>query len=377
MNYPVVAERALSTERRGWWARRRGREDVPALPPGAVYVFRVRGTYREYPSGVAFDPGHPDVMEAASVSLVDTRARLVEVERVLPSVSEADAFTVRASFTCQVTDPALVAQQGTVDVALPLRAYLAGDPVLSHSGAGHRIEEVNTVRQLVSQRMTAYTAIVVPTILGVRAEYVSCDVFTPDDLRTWEQRIRDERRSRELERGKRDFENDDVRRVAELLAQGTSYVDALAVVREDLDVASLAGRAHQLADEDRAWDRELTTREGQRAHDQAEQERALRNKLLVTVLEQMRDAGSIYDVEHVLQQVLDSGRPQPPAGALDAGAPAAEAVPGVLPAREPGAHPDGYPGAYPGAPGGPGGGARGHDREGRGDFLTDEDDLVD
>ncbi|MER6078523.1 hypothetical protein ABT156_09575, partial [Streptomyces sp. NPDC001833] len=120
VNYPVIAEHILATVQGTWWSRRRRRDDVPPLPPGAVHVFRVGGNYRTFPEGMVFDPSHPDVLDASSVSIVDTRARLVDVERPLPSVSEADNFTMRASFTCQVTDPTVIARQGIIDVTVPL-----------------------------------------------------------------------------------------------------------------------------------------------------------------------------------------------------------------------------------------------------------------
>lgn len=59
MNYPVIAEHILATVQGTWWARRRRREDVPPLPPGAVHVFRVGGNYRTFPEGMVFDPSTP------------------------------------------------------------------------------------------------------------------------------------------------------------------------------------------------------------------------------------------------------------------------------------------------------------------------------
>ncbi|WP_324789845.1 hypothetical protein [Streptomyces sp. H51] len=362
MNYPVIAEHVLATVQGTWWSRRRRREDVPPLPPGAVYVFRVGGNYRTFPEGMVFDPSHPDVLEASSVSLVDTRARLVEVERQLPSVSEADTFTMRASFTCQVTDPTVIARQGIIDVTVPLRAYLMGDSDLPRVSAGHRVEEVNAVRTEVTHRMTAYSAIVPPRVAGTSVEFVSAEVHASDDLRDWEQKLRDARRDWELRRGKRAFETQDALQVAELLSQGSDHVDAFGIVREEIDVTEAAARIHRIADEASARRDKAETAD--RAHAQAREtaEAQMRRDMVLTLLRQM--SGSDYvDYHQVLEQVLRG-----------TGGQAGQAAPG-LPGIGDGADgrmvESGRPSPDRAAPG------RGGSRDPRGGFVTDEDDLVD
>ncbi|MFE3647602.1 hypothetical protein [Streptomyces sp. NPDC059122] len=322
-NYPIVAEQMLQTVQRGWWSRRRQRADVPPLPPGAVYVFRVGGQYREYPEGMTFDPSHPDVVDASSVSLVDTRARLVEAERVVPSVSEADTFTIRASFTCQVTDAATVARQGIDDVTVPLRSYLAGDSELSRASAAHRIEEVNAVRDEATRRMTAYTTIVTPRIAGMTVEFVGIEVLTPEDLRTWEQKLRDERRGQELLRGQHEFESQSVQRLAELIQQGGEYVDALGVTRNVIDVAAIAERTHRREDDDRSHRRQAAAQAGALTHEREREQRALHADLLRTLVSHMGRAEHFVDYQQVLQQLMEQGT-VPAAGPA---APAVESAP--------------------------------------------------
>ncbi|MFD9563227.1 hypothetical protein [Streptomyces sp. NPDC059994] len=302
MNYPVIAEHILATVQGTWWSRRRQRDDVPELPPGAVYVFRVGGNYRTFPEGMVFDPSHLDVLDASSVSLVDTRARLVEVERTLPSVSEADNFTVRASFTCQVTDAAVIARQGIIDVTVPLRAYLMGDGDLPTVSAGHRVEEVNAVRTEVSHRMTAYSVIVPPRVAGMSVEFVSAEVHASDDLRDWEQKLRDERRSWELQRGQRDFETQDALRIAELLSQGSDHVDAFGIARKEIDVVEAAARIHRNTAEGSA--RRHETEVSNRTHAQAREtaEAQMRRDALLTLLRQA--SGNEYIDYEFLEQVL-------------------------------------------------------------------------
>ncbi|MFE7273683.1 hypothetical protein [Streptomyces sp. NPDC057623] len=357
MNYPVIAEHILATVQGTWWSRRRRREDVPQLPPGAVYVFRVGGNYRTFPEGMVFDPSHPDVLDASSVSLVDTRARLVDVERPLPSVSEADNFTMRASFTCQVTDPTVIARQGIIDVTVPLRAYLMGDSDLPRVSAGHRVEEINAVRTEAGHRMTAYSAIVPPRVAGMSVEFVNAEVHASDDLRDWEQRLRDERRSWELQRGQRDFETQDAMRIAELLSQGSDHVDAFGIARKEIDVTEAAARIHRSTakDSDRRHEAEATDR----AHAQSLEtsEAQMRREMLLTLLRQM--GGSEYvDYHQVLEQVLreTGGQATPGIGA------AADTARMVESGQ-----------ARPGRP------AAGRDgsRDPQGGFVKDEDDLVD
>ncbi|MEU3983934.1 hypothetical protein AB0F77_28290 [Streptomyces sp. NPDC026672] len=357
MNYPVIAEHILATVQSTWWSRRRHREDVPPLPPGAVYVFRVGGNYRTFPEGMVFDPSHPDVLDASSVSLVDTRARLVDVERLLPSVSEADNFMMRASFTCQVTDPTVIARQGIIDVAVPLRAYLMGDSDLPRVSAGHRVEEVNAVRTETGHRMTAYSAIVPPRVAGMSVEFVSAEVHASEDLRDWEQKLRDERRSQELQRGQRDFETQDALRIAELLSQGSDHVDAFGIARKEIDVTEVAARVHRITAEESGHRHKAETTE--RTHAQALEaaEVQMRRDTVLTLLRQM--AGSEFvDYQQVLEQILRERGDQ--------------AAPGI------GAAAESVRMVESGQPR-PGRGAAGRDGSGdvRSGFVEDEDDLVD
>ncbi|WP_445526536.1 hypothetical protein [Streptomyces cyslabdanicus] len=357
MNYPVIDERILATVQSTWWSRRRHRGDVPPLPPGAVYVFRVGGNYCLFPEGMVFDPTHPDVLDASSVSLVDTRARLVDVERPLPSVSEADNFTVRASFTCQVTDPVVIARQGIIDVTVPLRAYLMGDGDLPRVSAAYRVEEVNAVRTEVSHRMTAYSTIVPPRVAGMSVEFVSAEVHASDDLRDWEQKMRDERRSWELQRGQRDFETQDALRIAELLSQGSDHVDAFGIARKEIDITAAAARIHRTTEQESAHRHEAET--SNRAHAQAREaaDAQMRRDTVLTLLRQM--GGSEYvDYHQVLEQVLreTGGRGAPGVGTASDAARMLESG-----TARPGRTETGRNGS--------------HDPQGG--FVKDEDDLVD
>ncbi|MFJ3231606.1 hypothetical protein [Streptomyces sp. NPDC086787] len=308
MNYPVITEQVLDRVEGSWWSRRRRRDDVPSLPPGAVHVFRVGGNYRAFPEGMVFDPAHPDVLDASSVTLVDTRARLVEVERTLPSVSEADTFSVRVSFTCQVSDPAVVARQGVIDVAVPLHAYLLGDTDLPKAGAGHRVEEINAVRDEVARRMIAYTAVVPPRVPGMSVEYVSAEVKVSESLRAWEETLRNERRTSQLTQFKLDQETQTAARIAEVFAQGSNHVDALSVARQETEVNQVAARIHRIEQEETTRRHDERTADRTHARGMEVAAAQMRRDTVLALLRQMGGSGDYVDYHQVLEQVLrDTG----------------------------------------------------------------------
>ncbi|HEY3479569.1 MAG TPA: hypothetical protein VGL02_11800, partial [Streptomyces sp.] len=224
-----------------------------------------------------------------------------------PSVSEADRFTVSVSFSCQVTDAALVARQGVVDVTVPLRAYLAGEDELPRVSAGYRVEEVNAVRAEAARWMTAYSTVVPPRVPGMTVEFVGAEVYAADDLRAWEQKLREQRRSHEFLRGQRDFESLDTQRIAELLAQGSDYADALRIVRDQVDVADAAERVHGTAAARQA--REDKVSDQNRAHAQAREMMTaqMRRDLVLALVNQMSAEGAYSDPQQLLEELVRQG----------------------------------------------------------------------
>lgn len=306
MNYPVVSEHVLNAVSGRWWARRR-RDDVPPLVPGTVHVFRVGGDYRQYPEGLVFDPGHEDVLHASSVTVVDTRVRVVEVRRTVASVSEADQFTVSASFSCQVTDPALVARHGVVDVTVPLRAYLAGEDELPRASAGYRVEEVNAVRAEAARWMTAYSTVVPPRVVGMSVEFVGVEVHVAEDLRAWEQKLREQRRTQELLRGQGDFESHDTQRIAELLSHGSDYADAFGIVRDRIDVAQAAGRIHETTATQQAREAKVADEARARADARDMMNAQMRRDLVLALVNQMSAEGAYSDPQQLLEELVRQG----------------------------------------------------------------------
>lgn len=303
MTYPVVSEHVLDAVG-GQWFKRRRREDMPRLLPGTVYVLRVGGDYRQYPEGLVFDPGHDDVLDASSVSLVDTRVRIVEVRRVLPSASEADRFTVSVSFSCQVTDPSLVARRGVVDVTAPLSAYLAAEDELPRTTAGFRVEEINAVRAAAAHRVTAHTTVAPPRVAGMHVEFVGTEVYAAEDLRDWEQTLREQRRTQELARGRDDFESRQSQQLAELLHLGPLHAEALRMVRDGADMAGVVGRINAADALEQA--RRARVEEEAVAHGRAVETEAirLRREILLGLLARLDGEGDAVFSEELLDVLM-------------------------------------------------------------------------
>lgn len=319
MTYPVVSEHVLAPVG-GQWFKRRRRENMPPLLPGTVYVLRVGGVYRQYPEGVVFDPGHEDVLDASSVSLVDTRIRVVEVRRTLPSVSEADQFTVSVSFSCQVTDPELVARQGVVDVTAPLGAYLAGEDELPRTTSGFRVEEINAVRAATAHRMTAYTTVNPPRVAGMQVEFVGTEVYAAEDLRDWEQELRQQRRNQELQQGRHDFESRQTQQIAELLTLGPLYAEVLHMVRDGVDMTDIVGRMNAAAALEK--NRKAKAEEDAAAHARGTEAEALRLRrdLVLGLLQRLDGEGDAVFSEELLDVLIRQMAPPEGTGpALTAG----------------------------------------------------------
>jgi hypothetical protein len=310
MNYPLITELMLGRPDSRRFRRPR-REDVPDLPPGATYVFRVSGNYREYPIGTVFDPSHDDVLDASSVSLVDLRVRIVPVDWAVPSISEAGRFTLRASFTCQVTDPVAVARYGITDITAPLGAYLRRDAKLAGAGMAHTMDEVNVVREQITNRMKAYSAINPPDVQGMAIEFLAVEVLTPDDVAQHERDRLEVDREQELNRLRNSFEDDNTQRLVGLIEQGSSWVDALALARDRIDIADLASQRHKEEEAVREREAEKAALAASRSHEAELQERNLKSQLVLRLLQQMGGSDSYVDYHQVLQQVLEdhSGRP--------------------------------------------------------------------
>jgi hypothetical protein len=194
--YPVVLQRPLTEPpKRGLFglaARRRSADELPAMAPHEVRVFRVDDQY-------VLDTGRrrlddDQLVHANHVSVVDlSRNVLVTVRLTIPSC-EATDFTVDVTFSCSVTDARRVVMDGQ-DAEHALLAYLRRHMRFFELGLDHRIKDIATVRRNVNAQVMAYTAERPPQIPGLAVAYASVEVLEPEELIGFEKQRRDQDRS--------------------------------------------------------------------------------------------------------------------------------------------------------------------------------------
>ncbi|MFI6822964.1 hypothetical protein ACIBJE_18695 [Micromonospora sp. NPDC050187] len=287
MSYPVLMEKNLPpAPRRLFGARRRSVTDLPALPPGAVYVFRVNGQQRLY-GDRHLDHSDDVVVEASAVSVVQRRAAIQQCVLAIPSMSAADEFTVVVSFRCQVIGPEAVAEAGLADLVTVLTNHLWQDRELKNLGLQYRIEDINEVRRQADARVTAYCHLVPPSVPGMDVALSSVVVHPSADLRAQRRRVRDKEWDQEVSRLDVAWQNGEVERYASILSAGPVYADALGVSRNEINVGQVAERMHDVEAEHRRY-----TREAEAEHHRLAREAELEHRRLVgTVVQDMVTRG--------------------------------------------------------------------------------------
>ncbi|MFG1915152.1 hypothetical protein [Micromonospora sp. NPDC048898] len=243
MGYPVLLEKTLPPAPRRLLGRRRNVTDLPPLPPGAVYVFKVDGHQRLY-GDRHIDYGDEIVVDAVAVSVVQRRTATLTSQLPIPSISAADEFTVVTTFRCQVLAPEVVAETGLTDLATVLTNHLWQDRELKNLGLDYRIDDINDVRRLVDARITAYCTLVPPSVPGMAIELTSVMAHPSTDLRDHGRKLRDKQWDQQLGRLDVAWQNEDVERVASFLSAGPTYADALGVSRNEINVGQVAERMH-------------------------------------------------------------------------------------------------------------------------------------
>ncbi len=177
--YPMVAEASLApVQRRPFRVSRRHPGELPARPPGAVYVFTVGG--RVVPYGrTHLNTADTVVVDATEVYVVDMWPRLVAVDIVLASSVPANDHTVRITFRCQVTDPAEVATAGLSDLPTVLAGHLGEDNAFAR---GLDRTDVHTLRRTADAHVRAYCMVAPPAIGGMEITLVNVEVLTAEQV---------------------------------------------------------------------------------------------------------------------------------------------------------------------------------------------------
>lgn len=183
-DYPIIERRPLSTpKRRLLRGRSRSITQVPTTDGHHRRVYRVHGDY-------VLDNGAPQSWDDADhVSVVDV-SRDVEVPVQLRIRSAEDSeLTVEVTFTCGVTDPLLVVQNG-LNAARVLTSYLQGHHRFYELALGFHDKDINEIRRHVNAQVTAFTTVQPPRFAGVEVTMASVQVHTPEEWAEWARRRR-------------------------------------------------------------------------------------------------------------------------------------------------------------------------------------------
>jgi hypothetical protein len=235
--FPVLEERTLTfVSRRFMRGARRDLNDLPSLRPGSVLVFQHGSRYVAFSENAHLTGAEEPVVDATSVALVDTRARLFTVYFSLPSASVADDFTVWAKFRARVCDPERAAEEGPLAMTSYFTSYLRNDAPLFKLGADHTIEDIATVRDLVASRIEAYCEFNPITLPGLTVNLDSAGVQTPIGLRQHEQVKRDERWQQEIDGLRAVGEDANIRRHKDWVDDGPASLTAVGLARGQMSV---------------------------------------------------------------------------------------------------------------------------------------------
>jgi hypothetical protein len=240
--FPVLNERALNpVGRRLLRSPRRDLTELPNVQPGTMLVFDVNGQYettdRRHLSGA-----EQYLLDAIAVSLVDMRPRVLPVDVLVPSASPADDFLIRTHFHCVVAKADVVAKVGLTDAGEPLKTYLKQDRTLLALGANFGVDQLSILRDEATSRIAAYCEVRPPRVPGMDVMLATVEVFTPNDLRAQEKRMRDELWDQRYNTLKFSGERESVDQMSEMLAN-PEEAQALAVARGDISAGDAAVRA--------------------------------------------------------------------------------------------------------------------------------------
>lgn len=242
-DFPVSLEKELGKPRKRFAGLlvTRDLSELPPQRPGTLLVFHNGSTWTVAHGRIKGSEDY--VVEALSVSVVQSRMREIEVEVRIPSKDPADDFTVVAGFACQVTRPELIAEQGPFSVVKRLQTYLTKDAELLTKGMGYTVDEIHDVRYAVEARVRAYCAEVPPGIAGLEALLTTVQVLTPIDLKAHRERVRNAKWEREVTELLAKHEDQDVRRLAEIFRDPAAMA-ALGTVRDKVDLDKLIAGAY-------------------------------------------------------------------------------------------------------------------------------------
>ncbi|SCL50630.1 hypothetical protein [Micromonospora chersina] len=258
MLYPIIEELQLHEVRRGLF--RRSRRDVGQLPrqrPGTVLVFQVNNSYVVAP-GQRLRGDEPVVVNAASVSVVDVRQRMVPAHIALPSANPANAFAVRVTFSCRVRDAeTFVATHA--DLIDELASYLRQDRQLRVLSTSFTLDQLADAHDALSAQIEARFSLKPLAMEGIEITLNDVDVLTPEDVAEFERSRQQVHRQQVLEKLHRDFDRAEADLIEKILDRGPRAVEALAIRLGEVSVGNATTRSYGEADKSTARLLEILT----------------------------------------------------------------------------------------------------------------------
>ncbi|MET9886225.1 hypothetical protein ABZZ20_24440 [Streptomyces sp. NPDC006430] len=282
--YPLVEQREFGPpEQRGGLLPRKPRReqaDLPRIAAHQVLVYRVGEEY-------VLDHGarRPDdavVVSASSVSVVDRRVGVpLVVETAVPS-AETDAFTLRVTFHCTVTDACAVVRDGVVDAEPLLLGRLREVPGLAEEGRDLPVMQTAELRDRVWSRLRAYEEMVPHVVSGVRVKAVGVEALTAAEVAAFQRAREEAERARQRdrfeaelaeERAKAEHERKllehDLRREQHFIEERHRQEKVLAEERHRQEMADLRAQFGRRTDDDQEEHR-LRKETRANAHDRRE-----------------------------------------------------------------------------------------------------------
>ncbi|MBB6174603.1 hypothetical protein HNR23_004663 [Nocardiopsis mwathae] len=293
--FPIVERRVLQpTPRRGFLglgSRRRDRAELPNPEAHQVLVYRTGGGYLVDSGETPLDDER--VTSADHVSLVDLGHDVpVTIEREIPSAEDA-GFALHITFTCTVTDAEAVVRAGRGDAHRIIDIYLRKYEKLHRLGQNHTLSEVNTVRDVVSSQIQAYTELMPPHIPGMRIEYAGTEIETPDVLKEHLTKRRETLNEQEIRRRVTAFTREIMADLSESIQNRTIEALTLSVAEGKTSLGELADKIAEERDREQVLEERRLQEE--RADEQARREREREDSLRQEAREHEREVWARED----------------------------------------------------------------------------------
>jgi hypothetical protein len=184
-SYPIVSQVELDDPARRLLGKRRDKSEIPRIKPHEVLVWRIGDRYIR--DARQLRRSDDIVVDASSVSVVNVRPGTeVEVSFTVDS-QDASAFTIKVTFVCSVRQPEVVVEDGQVNAADTLLAYLRGYQDLFNVGLKYPVTAINDVRAEMAVQVKAYMTLHPPKIPGIEiAPSATVQVQTPEQMASYE-----------------------------------------------------------------------------------------------------------------------------------------------------------------------------------------------